>query len=81
VPPKSNYWRFFIRTSEGARCKIWQHIVKTSGNTTNLRFHMSRCHPNVKLEMVEISNKENKSDSNVAAESLTKRRKVMVIYN
>lgn len=71
--PKSDVWKFFIRTSEGGRCNICQQVIKTSG-TTNLRFHLIRSHPKIQFQM---KNKAN-TDTTDATNSSTKRRKVMV---
>lgn len=44
VPPKSTLWKHFIKGSEGAKCNVCQQFIKTSGNTTNLRYHLQRKH-------------------------------------
>ncbi|XP_066586680.1 E3 SUMO-protein ligase ZBED1-like isoform X2 [Prorops nasuta] len=49
VPPKSQVWKFFVKTNLGGKCKICQSEVKGSGNTTNLKFHLERLHPDVEL--------------------------------
>ncbi|XP_029672945.1 zinc finger BED domain-containing protein 1-like, partial [Formica exsecta] len=74
-PSKSNYWKYFIRINEGGKCNICQQIIKTSGNTTNLRFHLMRTHPKIHLQM-----KNSRADTNVTSTEsspLTKQRKLM----
>lgn len=77
VPPsKSNYWKYFIRINESGKCNICQQIIKTSGNTTNLRFHLMRTHLKIHLQM-----KNSRADTNVTSTEsspLTKQRKLMV---
>lgn len=43
-------------------------VVKTAGNTTNLHFHLNRCHPDIQKGL------ENKSAGSL-------KRKQMVIYH
>lgn len=52
VPPsKSNCWKYFTQSSKGVKCNLCQQIIKTSGNTTNLRFHLIRIiHPKLQFE-------------------------------
>ncbi|KAL1516436.1 hypothetical protein ABEB36_000354 [Hypothenemus hampei] len=56
---KSELWNFFIKIANDGRCKFCSLDIKTSGNTTNLRKHLSRKHPNVHFTKKSISNKEN----------------------
>lgn len=44
---KSIVWTYFVRTSDGGKCKLCQVSVKTSGNTTNLKNHLQRRHSEV----------------------------------
>lgn len=41
---KSEIWLHFTKTDNGGKCKYCFKEVKTSGNTTNLRNHMTRAH-------------------------------------
>lgn len=41
APPKSDIWRQFTKTSKTeAKCKYCLKILKTSGNTSNLKAHL-----------------------------------------
>lgn len=75
MPPKSVIWSYFVKGDAIAKCKICQLNVKTSGNTTNLHFHMHRSHPNVDIghnkELILTRNKES---------AVSLKRKQMVIY-
>lgn len=77
APPKSNYWRYFIKVNEGGKCNICQQIIKTSGNTTNLRFHLMRTHPKIHLQM-KSNRTEDTNDTATESSSSTKQRKLMV---
>lgn len=77
VPPKSNSWRYFIKSAEGGKCKLCQQTVKTAGNTTNLRFHLKRSHPDIADMQLR---KENISREDVIeATAASKERKDMVV--
>lgn len=40
MPLKSNMWKYFLKLNANeARCKICEKIIRTSGNTTNLKGH------------------------------------------
>lgn len=40
MPPKSDIWKYFLKQDKNqARCKVCGKVLKTSGNTTNLRGH------------------------------------------
>lgn len=49
----SDVWNIFIKTKDGGKCKLCQVCLKTSGNTTNLRKHLKRRHPDFSLTEVE----------------------------
>ncbi|XP_062142940.1 uncharacterized protein LOC133850771 [Drosophila sulfurigaster albostrigata] len=51
MPGKSKVWQFFEKSKDGkfAKCKSCAKIYKTSGNTTNLRDHLRRLHPSLKV--------------------------------
>uniref|UniRef100_A0A1B6BWX9 BED-type domain-containing protein n=1 Tax=Clastoptera arizonana TaxID=38151 RepID=A0A1B6BWX9_9HEMI len=41
TPPKSDVWRYFTRTSkQEAKCNFCSKLLKTSGNTSNLKSHL-----------------------------------------
>lgn len=42
-------WKFFDKLENGASgsCKLCNAVVKTCGNTTNLKQHLKRKHPSV----------------------------------
>ncbi|XP_077272750.1 E3 SUMO-protein ligase ZBED1-like isoform X2 [Temnothorax americanus] len=46
-PPKSKMWKWFIKSAEGGICRICTQTVKTAGNTSNLRSHLKRSHPDI----------------------------------
>lgn len=42
MAPKSDLWKYFLKLSKTeAKCKVCAKIIKTSGNTTNLKSHFS----------------------------------------
>lgn len=58
MPPnrkKSKIWNYFKRcdNDKQAVCKICNKNLKTSGNTSNLRGHLDKLHPNIYQEVVE----------------------------
>lgn len=58
--PKCTFWKHFVKSSEGAKCKVCQQFIKTSGNTTNLRYHLQRKHPDlcdIKMDKTDESRK------------------------
>ncbi|XP_066596242.1 E3 SUMO-protein ligase ZBED1-like [Prorops nasuta] len=67
LPRASPVWKYFVKTTLGGKCKVCQKEIKGSGNTTNLKLHLERIHPNVELS----SNVNNKADV------LTTKRKAM----
>jgi len=50
MPPKSNIWQVFEKNQNSTKCRLCLMEIKTSGNTTNLRSHLKRHHPNFPLE-------------------------------
>lgn len=45
-PTKSKWWFHFLRIDDkSAKCKTCERLVKTSGNTSNLKAHMDKIHP------------------------------------
>jgi len=50
MPPKSNIWQVFEKNQSSTKCRLCLIEIKTSGNTTNLRSHLKRHHPNFSLE-------------------------------
>ena len=52
VGSRSGVWNYFTKISDdvnnkSANCKLCNSNVKTAGNTTNLRCHLQKHHPNV----------------------------------
>lgn len=56
-------WKYFIRTDTDGKCKLCQMIVKTGGNTTNLKNHLKRKH-----ETLNQSDKENNKKQKIQYE-------------
>lgn len=76
-PSRSEYWKYFIRTSEGCgKCNICQKIIKTSGNTTNLRVHLTRAHPKLQFQMKDKTDIDT-TDTDFSTSA--KQRKIIVI--
>ncbi|CAG5102788.1 Protein of unknown function [Cotesia congregata] len=44
MAPKSEIWRNFIKTDGSGKCKIFEKIIKTKNNTTNLHNHVKSIH-------------------------------------
>lgn len=80
MPSRSNFWKFFIKSVDGGKCKICQQTVKTAGNTTNLRFHLIRSHPD-NPDIADMFQKRNATPENEIekAVSAAKKRKNTVI--
>jgi len=55
VPPKSVIWKYFVKTQTGGKCKICELNVKTSGNTTNLKYHLEHSHPKIEMGTMDMS--------------------------
>lgn len=60
---KSIVWKYVICTDTGGKCKLCQMIVKTGGNTTNLKNHLKRKH-----ETLNQSDKENNKKQKIQCE-------------
>lgn len=41
----STMWSYFNKVDKGGVCKLCNVVVKTCGNTTNLKQHLKRKHP------------------------------------
>lgn len=78
APSKSDCWKYFIRTNEGGKCNICQKVIKTSGNTTNLRFHLIRTHPKLQFQ---VKSRDTDTKGSMKSSTSTKQGEVMVIYN
>lgn len=52
MPPKSNFWQYFEKRSgsQFATCRLCQKIIKTSGNTSNLKCHIQAKHKEIMLK-------------------------------
>ncbi|OXU16814.1 hypothetical protein TSAR_012542 [Trichomalopsis sarcophagae] len=50
---KSEVWKYFVKNSEKneATCSLCGKVVRSAGNTTNLRSHLQTNHPKIKLEI------------------------------
>ncbi|XP_020283306.1 zinc finger BED domain-containing protein 4-like [Pseudomyrmex gracilis] len=64
APLKSIYWKFFDKSGDMATCRICNKILKTSGNTTNLKSHMKKNHPKIESNTIISRNKENEQQEN-----------------
>lgn len=42
-------WKYFHKLENGGTCKLCNAMVKTCGNTTNLKQHLKRKHPTFNL--------------------------------
>lgn len=59
APPKSSIWTYFIkRNNMTATCKNCLKVLKTSGNTSNLRSHLKQKHSHL-LNMLSVSDGDN----------------------
>ncbi|XP_066602977.1 E3 SUMO-protein ligase ZBED1-like [Prorops nasuta] len=70
VSKKSDAWKYFIKTKEGGKCKLCFKEVKSSKNTTNMKFHLKRHHHNV----INTEIKDTGGVENVAPNILNNRR-------
>lgn len=46
----SNMWNYFVKVDKphkGGCCKLCNVVVRTGGNTTNLKQHLKRKHPSL----------------------------------
>jgi hypothetical protein len=51
MPPKSLFWRFFEKVDNAyARCKLCSKKIKTSGNTSNLKCHLTSMHKQIRSQ-------------------------------
>ena len=55
---KSDIWLHFTKSDTHATCKYCHVIVKSSGNTTNLRNHVLRKHPNINTVSLKTKKSE-----------------------
>ncbi|OXU17930.1 hypothetical protein TSAR_011236 [Trichomalopsis sarcophagae] len=61
---KSSIWKYMMKESDNTfTCNLCNAVVKNSGNTSNLRAHLQKHHPDVRLEIVKDST-ANKSGQN-----------------
>lgn len=57
MPPKSRFWEFFEKLENNeAKCRSCHKIIKTCGNTTNLKLHIEKMHSSL---LGKHSNDEN----------------------
>ncbi|XP_066585542.1 E3 SUMO-protein ligase ZBED1-like [Prorops nasuta] len=48
-------WKYFVKSATGGKCKFCQHEVKGI-NTTNLKVHLERAHPNIVVKESSCGN-------------------------
>ncbi|CAH2097478.1 unnamed protein product [Euphydryas editha] len=61
MPPKNRFWEFFEKLENNeARCRTCSKIIKTCGNTTNLKLHIAKMH-NTLLEKRSSENTVHKT--------------------
>ncbi|CAI6357783.1 unnamed protein product [Macrosiphum euphorbiae] len=70
---KSVIWEYFEKTSnvEIVLCKLCHASVKSCGNTTNIRNHIKRNHPSIKLSKGAVTVVMRRSSQSVASTSST----------
>lgn len=57
MPPKSRFWEFYEKLENNeAKCRFCHKIIKTCGNTTNLKLHIEKMHSSL---LGKNSNEEN----------------------
>lgn len=72
-PLKSKWWVLFAREGDKhAKCKTCERVVKTSGNTSNLKSHVEKMHPSLLIVG------EGESKSNPSGSSAPKKARVKV---
>lgn len=63
APSKSQWWAFFIKLdASSAKCKTCGKILKTSGNTSNLKSHIQSSHPGINLKLTQTDDSKKDSD-------------------
>lgn len=68
MPAKSQYWKYFEKIDGYmARCRSCSKILKTSGNTTNLRLHIQKMHS------ILLSREQSQQSVNIDTSQLSKR--------
>lgn len=45
--PRSDLWKYFVKTKEGGEYKLCKLQIKSLGTTTNLKRHLERRHPTI----------------------------------
>ncbi|XP_072375154.1 E3 SUMO-protein ligase ZBED1-like [Diabrotica undecimpunctata] len=74
MPPKSELWRYFDKLKDGkASCRICKKILKTCGNTSNLRCHINSVH---KMVLEDETRKIKTASSFEEVEPSFKKRKI-----
>lgn len=54
APPRSNIWKHFQKvTPNTAKCNLCAKVLKTSGNTTNLKTHLKQKHSSILQHLTE----------------------------
>ncbi|KAF6215732.1 hypothetical protein GE061_000067 [Apolygus lucorum] len=53
MPPKSKWWAYFERVDgQFAKCKACLSLIKTCGNTSNLKNHTEKLHPSLVSKVI-----------------------------
>ncbi|CAG9827327.1 unnamed protein product [Diabrotica balteata] len=74
MPSKSELWRYFDKLKDGkASCRICKKILKTCGNTSNLRCHINSVH---KMVLEDEIRKIKTSSSSEEVEPSFKKQKI-----
>lgn len=58
----STMWKYFDKCDNGGSCKLCRTIVKTCGNTTNLKQHLKRKHPSININVSACKSARSESD-------------------
>lgn len=64
APPRSNIWKHFQKvTPNTAKCNMCSKILKTSGNTTNLKTHLKQKHYSILQHLSDEKKETEKPDA------------------
>lgn len=58
----STMWKYFDKCDNGGLCKLCRMMVKTCGNTTNLKQHLKRKHSSININVSASACKSARSD-------------------
>lgn len=64
----SNVWTFFTRSTDSklAKCCKCKKEYRTSGNTSNLKDHLKRMHPEIQSTTVESDDEDTQSSRSIS---------------